>query len=141
MFPKKKIFDKVFTREVIAGCSIPVVRVHGVDIDRVRFPAARHNEKNSRLSEFFSLCRDERMNCFIRVRESKMLNIPQRAEVGEVRYKKCTVNVMEDIPAARQHKKSPFLEVIFLLFSYFPTAAKPFQSSISSSGFSFLYFS
>ena len=41
MFPKKKIFDKVFTREVIAGCSIPVVRVHGVDIDRVRFPAAR----------------------------------------------------------------------------------------------------
>lgn len=24
-----------------AGCSIPVVRVHGVDVDRVRFPAAR----------------------------------------------------------------------------------------------------
>lgn len=25
-----------------AGCSIPVVRVHGVDVDRVRFSAARH---------------------------------------------------------------------------------------------------
>ena len=24
-----------------SGCSIPVVRVHGVDVDRVRFPAAR----------------------------------------------------------------------------------------------------
>ncbi len=46
MFPKKKIFDKVFTREVIAGCSIPVVRVHGVDIDRVRFPAARQCKKS-----------------------------------------------------------------------------------------------
>ncbi len=25
----------------VSGCSIPVVRVHGVDVDRVRFPAAR----------------------------------------------------------------------------------------------------
>ncbi len=24
-----------------SGCSIPVVRVHGVDVDRVRFPALR----------------------------------------------------------------------------------------------------
>ena len=27
-----------------SGCSIPVVRVHGVDVDRVQFPAARQRE-------------------------------------------------------------------------------------------------
>ncbi len=33
-----------------AGCSIPVVRVHGVDIDRVRFPAARPNKNQSKFA-------------------------------------------------------------------------------------------
>ena len=36
----------------ISGCSIPVVRVHGVDVDRVQFPAARQ-EKISREGRFF----------------------------------------------------------------------------------------
>lgn len=29
----------------VSGCSIPVVRVHGVDVDRVQFPAARQVAK------------------------------------------------------------------------------------------------
>lgn len=35
-------FSLIVVKYVPAGCSIPVVRVHGVHLDWVQFPAARH---------------------------------------------------------------------------------------------------
>jgi len=56
-------------REEIAsksGCSIPVVRVHGVDVDRVRFPAARQKNKKAPHGAFLFFYVAERANYFAR---------------------------------------------------------------------------
>ena len=45
-----------FRVRFLTGCSIPVVRAHGVRLDRVRFPAARQNKNHPELVEGWFFC-------------------------------------------------------------------------------------